>query len=76
MADGGDSELESSTSSTSKHTGNKVILVGISGVGKSTLFLRIRDGKFYTDTDRRMPDFIDKTITIKNNQTVQVSFPF
>ncbi|XP_020912075.1 ras-related protein Rab-1C [Exaiptasia diaphana] len=70
----GESELESSTSSR-KHSGtgpSKVILIGRSGVGKSTLFLRIKDGKFHDNIQGETLDYLDKKIIVLNNKSVDI----
>lgn len=50
----------------------KVILIGRSGVGKSTLFLRIRDGKFHDNIQGEFLDFFDKKIKVTGNKSVKM----
>ncbi|XP_031565808.1 ras-related protein RABE1c-like [Actinia tenebrosa] len=54
-------------------TGNKVILLGMSGVGKTSLFLRIKDGQFNSDTTNiRTDQAIKKTIQV-GQETVEMT---
>jgi len=72
-----ENELETSTTSNNqKNEPHKVILIGRRGVGKSTLYLRIRDREFYEDVHNQTLDCFDKTIFLRNNKSVEVSVNF
>ena len=50
----------------------KVVLTGHVGVGKSTLFLRFKDGEFVEDADRQvnLASSAEYTKTLKNGHKV------
>jgi GTPase SAR1 family protein len=66
-------ELESSIKSSGNGVALKVILLGVSGVGKTSLFLRIIENKFYEDTSEKRVDSSTHHITV-NGKTVQVRY--
>ena len=67
-------ELEPSTSWRERSAIGpfKVILLGASGVGKSSMFYRIKFGKFCEDIQGQQLDTFEKTICTSNHKTVQV----